>query len=377
MPNSAVLAQQIDRKKLEIVVRHSIGSETLSLRDWRVNQLGGGAGNPVSVGLFRVEGDGLDGNQLVSWSVILKIIQSPANVGWKNMGEGQDQTHWNYWKRELYIYQSDLLASLPAGLVAPRCFGVEDLPGENAWIWLEDIRDDYGGVWTLERYALTARHLGRLNGMYAGARLTHKYPWLGRNLIQQWASTDQAVWQSLPWEHPRVLARYPAGNAFRRMLQENPRFQAGLNSIPRTLCHGDTYPTNFMSRRLADGSEATVALDWALATTGAVGEDLGQFAYGAQMNMTQVNREEITETLFSAYLEGLQDVNCGIDPRVIRFGFTASAALRVGLFQIIMLEEELKQAQPAAEENNNPLNTSDRFEIRMAEEAYHLLEFVK
>ena len=113
--NAALLTQQMDRDELEIIARKSSASESLILKNWRVTQLGGGAGNPVSVGLFRVEGDGLDGDRSVNWSVILKVIQSPANVGWENMGEGSDQTHWNYWKRELFIYQSDLLSTLPAG----------------------------------------------------------------------------------------------------------------------------------------------------------------------------------------------------------------------------------------------------------------------
>jgi len=377
MMNAALLTQQMDRDELEIIARKSSASESLILKNWRVTQLGGGAGNPVSVGLFRVEGDGLDGDRSVNWSVILKVIQSPANVGWENMGEGSDQTHWNYWKRELFIYQSDLLSTLPAGMAAPRCFGIKELPGDTAWMWLEDIRDEYDGVWTLERYTLTARHLGRLNGLYAGARPVQQYPWLGINLIQQWAATDMSAWQSLPWEHPRVLARYPAGNAFQRMLMESERFLTALNQVPRTLCHGDTYPTNFMSRRLADGSQETVALDWALAAIGAVGEDLGQFVYGAMMNLKQVSLPEITETLFSSYLEGLQDAGCRIDPRVARFGFTASAALRVGLFQLIMLEEELKQDHPTANETTIPANAPDCFEIRMAEEAYHLLKFAK
>ncbi len=55
------------------------------------------------------------------------------------MGEGEDQTHWNYWKRETLVYQSDLLETLPEGMVAPRCFGWVELPGNIAGLWLEDV----------------------------------------------------------------------------------------------------------------------------------------------------------------------------------------------------------------------------------------------
>ncbi len=113
-----------------------------------MNQFAGGFGNPVSLGLYRFEGTGQDRDQAVPWSVILKLIQSPANVGWVDMGEGEDQTHWNYWKRETLVYQSDLLETLPEGMVAPRCFGWVELPGNIAGLWLEDVVDSYGGVWT-------------------------------------------------------------------------------------------------------------------------------------------------------------------------------------------------------------------------------------
>ena len=243
-----------------------------------MSQLGGGAGNPVSVGLYRFEGTGKEGNESLAWSVILKVLQSPANVGMVNMGEGENQAHWNYWKRELLVYQSGLLEMLPDGMASPRCFGAVEQPGNTAWLWLEDITDSFAGAWSLARYALTARHLGRLNGMFGTLRPLPTNPWVGANLTQQWGGAFQPYWQALPWEHHRILERYHRANSFQRLLQEYERFQTRLNLLPRTICHGDTYPTNFMSRKLADGREQTVALDWALVNIGPIGDDLGSLS---------------------------------------------------------------------------------------------------
>jgi hypothetical protein len=146
---------------LSPIVRQALRRDALQLQNWQMTQFAGGFGNPVSLGLYRFEGTGQDRDDLVPWSVILKLIQSPANVGWVDMGEGDDPTHWNYWKRETLVYQSDLLEDLPEGMVAPRCFGVVELPGDIAGLWLEDVADSCGGVWSLDRYALTARHLCR------------------------------------------------------------------------------------------------------------------------------------------------------------------------------------------------------------------------
>ena len=191
-PTSSFL-QSIDAATLTPIVRQSLRRDAFQLQSWQMNQFAGGFGNPVSLGLYRFEGIGQDRDQPVPWSVILKLIQSPANVGWVNMGEGEDQTHWNYWKRETLVYQSDLLETLPEGMVAPRCFGLVELPGNIAGLWLEDIADSYGGVWPLDRYALTARHLGRLNGFYGSSRPLPAFPWLSNNLTRQWITSIIAL----------------------------------------------------------------------------------------------------------------------------------------------------------------------------------------
>ena len=291
------------------------------------------------------------------------------------MGEGEDQTHWNYWKRELYVYQSGLLEMLPEGLAAPRCYGVEELPGNNALMWLEDIRDSLSGAWPLERYALAARHLGRLNGMFTSDHSIPAIPWLSLGRNRQWV-TPPAFWETIPWDHPRVLKRYPTNgaNTFRRMLLENECFLTRLDLLPRTLTHGDTYPTNFMTRCQADGSQQTVALDWALLGIQPLGDDLGQLVYGAQMNLPEIRPDEIIGTLFENYLDGLREYGCQVDPKLVRFGFVASAALRVGLFQLILMMDELKNNGKEPTEHLENKSLPDCFEVSMAKEAYQILE---
>jgi hypothetical protein len=370
--------QSIDASTLTPVVRQALQRDLLQILDWRVNQLGGGAGNPVSVGLYRFEGAGQDREERLTWSLILKIIQSPANVGEVNLGEGDDQSHWNYWKRELFLYQSDLLKTLPEGMAAPQCYATIERPGNIAWLWLEDVIDAYEGVWTLERYAWTARHLGRLNGSYLSKSPWTAFPWLGKHLTRQWVHILAPDWQAIPWDHPRVLNRYPRPerNPFRRMLLDNARFLAKLDLLPKTVCHGDTYPTNFKARHLSGGEDQTVALDWALAGIAPLGDDLGQFAFGAHTNLKAADPADIDEALFESYLDGLRDTGCSADPQQIRFGYTASAALRIGLFQLVLLGEELKKNETVLEHAVSPAPIPDCFEVTMANEAYELLETI-
>jgi hypothetical protein len=364
----------VNESKLAAIVRTSLQRQNFCIQGWQVHKLDGGVGNPVSIGLYRFEGIGVDRGEWLDWSVILKVIQSPANLGYSDFGEGDDQAHWNYWKRELLVYQSGWLETLPDGLNAPSCYEVNELPGNIAGIWLEDINDSYSGTWPLYRYALAARHLGRLNGTYISRRELPSYPWFSQQRTRQWLNL--VPWRDFPWDHPRVQQQFPSseGNSFRRMLEDHKRFLTMLDQLPRTISHGDTYPTNFKSRRMHRDHDQTVALDWALTGIEPIGDDLGQLVYGTWLNLKGYKLQDISDTLFASYINGLQDKYCHIDPDLVRFGYTASAAFRVGLFKLVLLRQELAQEnQPAVHRISPPIAT-DTFETVMADEATRLLD---
>jgi len=303
--NNAEYMPSIDYDVINEVVRSVLSNESVEIKDWHINKIGGGFGNPVSVGIFRVQGVASVKGSDRDWSVILKVIQSPENIGIKDTGGDYDVTHWNYWKREPLVYLSGILDKLPEGLAAPRCYVVEELPGNVAHLWLEEIHDVHKGIWTLQRNSLTSYHLGRLNGMYSSKSTYPDYPWLGKDINRQWL--QMLVISELPLDHPLLLSRYPEPdkNPFIQLLLQNERFYAKLGSLPNTLSHGDTYPTNFMSRIDSSGREQTVALDWALLGLQPLGADLGQFVLGTRNNLEGTDQSEIIDTLFEAYVRGL------------------------------------------------------------------------
>ena len=207
----------------------------------------------------------------------------------------------------------------------------------------------YADNWTLARFALSARHLGRLNGSFLAERSSPVFSWYSKNRTRQWLNS--LPWKATQWDHPKVLARYPSleQNTFRRMLVEHDRFLTRLDLLPQTISHGDTYPTNFKSCRLKGGQEQTVALDWALMGIGPLGDDLGQFVFGAQTSLKEIHPTEVENALFQGYLEGLRDSGYQVDPLVVRFGYTATAAFRVGLFQLLLLSQEIQHGENAAQ----------------------------
>ena len=366
----------INDSKLANIVRQSLKREKFHIQGWKARKLDGGVGNPVSLGLYRFEGVGVDDGEWLDWSIILKVIQSPANLGYFNIGEGEDPQHWNYWKRELLIYQSGWLETLPEGISSPRCYEAQELPGNLAGIWLEDISDSFNGNWPLYRYALTARHLGRLNGTYISRRELPSFPWLSRQRTRQWLSS--IAWRDFPWEHPRARQQFPAleMNSFRQMLQEHSRFLNKLEQLPCTVSHGDTYPTNFKSRRSTRNQDQTVAMDWALAGIEPLGDDLGQLVYGTYMNLKGYKLQDISHTLFTSYINGLEDSGCRIDPKWVRYGYVASAAFRVGLFKLMLLRQMIEKDDDFIPRVVTPPLVTDAFESFMAEEAFQLLDVI-
>lgn len=70
-------------------MRPAVERNDLRVLDWKTSQLGGGAGNPVSVGLYRFEGSAQAPAERVAWSVVLKVIHAPAQV---ELGGGDDQS---------------------------------------------------------------------------------------------------------------------------------------------------------------------------------------------------------------------------------------------------------------------------------------------
>ena len=135
--NSLSLIRSINLAVLTPIVCKSLHLDRFEIQSWKVSQIKEGAGNLVSLGLYRFEGTGQDqDDNRIPWSIILKILQFPANAGVVNFGEAADPTHWN---REGPGYMSELLETPPYSVAAPCCFGKEELPGNIIRLWLEDV----------------------------------------------------------------------------------------------------------------------------------------------------------------------------------------------------------------------------------------------
>jgi hypothetical protein len=139
--NSLSVIQSINLAVLTPIVCKSLHLDRFEIQSWKVSQIKQGPGNLVSLGLYRFEGTGQDqDDKRIPWSVILKIVQSPANAGLVNPDEAADPTQRNNGKRDSPVYSPELLETLPDDMAAPGCFGIEQLPGNLVRLWLEDVQ---------------------------------------------------------------------------------------------------------------------------------------------------------------------------------------------------------------------------------------------
>jgi hypothetical protein len=285
---------------------------------WQATRLAVGSSR-AGGGIWRLKG--------ADWSLVLKVVVRHARTD--RGGDLVDEPgHFFYWRREPLAYASGLLDDLP-GLRAPRCHRVEERPDGSYHLWLEDASDT--GNWTLERYALAARQLGRFGGAYLHDRSLPEQPWLHRGFGPLWrAESDETVApfrRAETWTDPRARALLSERDVRRVLAAWDARhvLEELADAAPTTLCHYDAFRGN-----MAAAGEETVLLDWEYVGLGALGVDPGHLTTQSMFAAHVPGGEAyaLDAAVFAGYLTGLGDAGWHGDARVVRRAYCASASRR-------------------------------------------------
>jgi hypothetical protein len=323
----------IDPNVLTEVARRSLDLPSFRLADWSVTPLAHEKVIETTGGLFRFDGQGWDGAELKEWSAVLKVIRRPGNQGEEPQGLG-------YWRRELLAYQSGMLAGLPQAVRAPRCYGVSE-QADGAWIWLENITEAVGPVWTLEHFQQAARHLGRLAGAYLGGRPAPDYPWLCASLFRSlyadaewWARFINPASPNNAWQRPLVQAVYPERlrQGVLQIWAEKGQWLAANEGLPQVFCHNDAHRRNLMLCNDSGGEAELVAIDWGFCGPGGLGNDLGELV-GTSLSYFAIdpaNAAELERAVLAGYQAGLRDAGWTGQESVARLGYWIALALYWG-----------------------------------------------
>lgn len=356
-------------------------SDVVELLDWRHSRIHGGFGDAsgaVISALFRFEGQARDRAAIRDWSLVLKIVGTAEG--------GADPSDARYWKREVLAYQSGALADLSGGLAAPRFYGVIEFAEEVVGFWLEDLTDDIGPVWPLNRYGLAARHLGQFNGSYLAGKVMPAGPWVSRDWIRHLVSPSEAQFAELKrsQQEPETRQSFLDDDAgrFLRLWADRASFLAALNRLPQTFVHRDAFRRNLFARQSEEGELSTVAVDWAFPGIGAVGEELASLFCATLIyaEVDMADARELDKLVFEGYLAGLSDAGWTGDPRLVRLGFSAASAMIFVLgYTVFMIPESLF---PALEDTfGMPMAAliplwamCNRTTLELADEARQLME---
>ena len=328
--------QGLDSATLTPLVRAALERDSITVTEWQVVPLSSAASQNLgtSFGVFRLTGQALDEDEALPWSLVLKIIGTTPG------SSADDPASWHYWKREVWIYQSGILDHLPPGLKAARCIDITEHSSHEFWAWFEDVQENVGRRWPLERYKLAGQHLGQFNGAYLAGEPIPKRPWLVPARTPSYLAIAKPVIENLP-----QLATQPLGRRWftpkqveqvlRQWERREPLLHA-LEQLPRCFCHHDANRRNLIARTAADGSDETVAVDWAFTGTGAVGVDVS-LTMAASLRWMEVEASQahaLDQAVFAGYLDGLRAAGWQGEEQLARFGYTANAALFVGLGHI-------------------------------------------
>jgi len=335
--------ENLNASHLEVPLRSLAAPERARPVDWQVEKIKGGVGNPVSAGLYRASGRLRVNGETRDFSMVLKVIQSPARLGFINLGEGEDQQHWNYWRREPLFYQSELVQRLPPGIAIPACYHIQYWDEQTIWLWLEDVQDA-GELRQPAELAYLARQLGRLNGKFTPPHSLPDASWLGRRTYAQFVHRRPNIGNALfaanhhpDWDHPFLQALFPIDHEYRRFWDEIEHFLALEDGLPPTWCHGDGAPTNFKLRQAPDGSIQLLALDWALTNIGVLGKDFAQIIYGCYDGFDASTWEDVQQILFESYLMGLREMGWQGDERPVRLGTALTVLIHYGIFLLTFI----------------------------------------
>jgi len=312
--------QEVDRLHLTDLVRKSLNRPALQISNWKVQPIHGGL--EFNSAVFRFQGEAVEGGETILWSLILKTVR-PSETAMDPGGI------W-YWKREAMAYQSGMLHRLPGGNVtAPACYDVQERPDGSLWLWMEDVKEDISGPWSVEQYAAAARHIGQFNGAYLTGQAIPSDPWITHNWLRKYvenAALGIEFIRANP-HHPIVVNMLP-GNFVALILafwDERRKILDLLESLPQVFCHQDAFKRNLFTR-----GGKTVAIDWGYMGNAPIGAELVALI-GASIGFFEIpveRVEELDRLCFEGYVLGLKDAGWNGDPRLVRMGYVLSLLYR-------------------------------------------------
>jgi len=338
------LSERIDKDWIQSLSNRLLQSDCGSIKNWRCEPIGPVRRNFVTGGVYRISGESdVRGGATQSWSIILKIVNADPNR--------DDPSHYNYWRREIMVYDSGFLLDLPANIKSPECFAIDVQDDGSVWLWLEDIRNE-SKQWDWNDYAFATEMLGELHAAFLLSKKMPEYQWLNRRWMRSWIHEcyryrqvpNETAISELLRSDERVAAIYSQFTQFEELVHD---WLEELDRLPRTVSHQDYYENNILLNDKDKQEGKLTLIDWQFVSISGIGEDLGRF-FGLFVSREQVTVEqfmEYRELFYSSYIKGMRRAGWDGDENLPRFGFLAAFAIR-SIWEVPKLLKKLEADSP-------------------------------
>ena len=319
---------ELNEAALASAVKRAVGRTDIVLLRWHSRSIHDPF-NRSTAGLYRIAGTARAGDELIPWSVVLKVVRSSDD----SFGGAADVSDANYWAREALLFESRTLQELP-GVRAPSCFGVDWRADTTACIWLEDVADSVGPSWPLSQYTRVARHLGEFNGAYLTGRPLPTSTHVSRHWHRSFVGDFAAAFDQLPRlrDHPLIRRCWPDTllDRIEKMWEDRDALLVALDALPQTFCHLDAYPRNLL---IDSAAPDVAAVDWSYAGIAAVGAELAPLV-AASACVGDIEADQLADievAAFDGYTAGLRAAGWHGHDATVRLGYVAAVALHYGL----------------------------------------------
>lgn len=302
MSESTDISFELTSDLLQPVVVRLLGDESVVIDQFEIIALKPGAGNPTSLGVYRVRGTcRTDSSEGLEFSVVVKHLGDGAPVI-----DSSDPGSWNYWRREIALFESPLVERIPAHIRYPKYLGQSLLADGTALFWNGDLGDLEKTKWTWDQCLQATKLAADLNAIDTTG--FEKLDWLNRNQVAGWGVFEKE-WLDPFLEPLRAHADADAVKAAK--LDKIWPYYVDRSIMERTLSegrHAFTH-TDFNLNNLMPSNGEIIVLDWQLAGTGRIGADAASiFNTAFELDVIDANREQFEE-LCATYTTRFNEVS--------------------------------------------------------------------
>ena len=267
MVETGVVTFELELEMLRPILGAHFG-QSAEPKSFTIEALKPGAGNPTSLGVYRVSGEAEVDARSELFSVVVKHLADG-----RPFMDASSPTGWNYWRRETEFFESALVSRIPEQIGYPAFLGETILGDGSALFWNADLGNLEKTQWSWDDCLNAAALVAELNSIRSDD--LSNYVWLNRSQVDGWSALH-SVWNTEQTNVPVLLELVESADefadvAFASYLNRYDYIASILKTGRHSFVHGDFNLNNLVP---AKNERPMIALDWQLCGEARLGTEV-------------------------------------------------------------------------------------------------------